>query len=168
LFVRKILLSGLGTGYLPIAPGTWGSAAAVLIWLAGSAALAAAGWSGWWIVGATAIAVAIASAICVAFGDYAVACWNSRDPRHVVIDEFAGQWVALLPVAFVPAGRPQVVAAVVAFLLFRAFDVAKPPPARQAESLPGGVGILADDIVAGAYAGLGAWVLLLSMRGCTF
>jgi phosphatidylglycerophosphatase A len=159
--MRKILLTGLGTGYLPVAPGTWGSAAAVLIWLAGAAALSAAGCDPWWLAGATILAISAASAICAVLGDYAIALWNSADPSQVVIDEFAGQWVSLLPAAFVPAGRPQLIAASVAFILFRALDVIKPPPARQAESLPAGVGILADDLLAGAYAAIGLGVVIL-------
>lgn len=163
--MRKLLLSGFGTGFLPIAPGTWGSAAAAIIWLAGALALRA--FSPWWIVLATAIAIAAASAICIAFGDYAITLWKRKDPSHVVIDEFAGQWVSLLPVAFVPAGRMQIIAVAIAFFLFRVFDVIKPPPARQAESLPAGIGILADDLMAGVYAALGTWVALYLLHAWT-
>ncbi len=166
--MRKLLLSGFGTGFLPIAPGTWGSAAAVAIWLLGASALTLSGYDRWWIVGATVIAISLASAVCVGFGDYAIALWKRKDPSHVVIDEFAGQWVSLLPVAFLPAGRMQIFAAGVAFLFFRVFDVIKPPPARQAESLPAGVGILVDDLLAGVYAALAMWILIFALRGWMF
>jgi phosphatidylglycerophosphatase A len=164
-FVRKLLMSGFGTGFLPIAPGTWGSAAAAVIWLAGAAMLDRAGVGPWWIVAATLIAIAAASAICVAFGPYAIALWNRKDPSHVVIDEFAGQWVTLLPVAFLrPGSKQQLLAAVVAFVFFRVCDVIKPPPARQAEALPAGVGILTDDLMAGVYAALGTWLVICAIR----
>ncbi len=159
--MRKFFLTGLGSGYLPIAPGTWGSAVAVVIWIAAATGLASADWGAWPIAGVTAVAIVLASAICVAFGNHAIACWHARDPRYVVIDEFAGQWVALLPAAFVPPDRPRIIAATIAFLLFRALDVVKPPPARQAESLPAGTGILADDLLAGAYAAIGTWLATL-------
>lgn len=157
-------MSGFGTGFLPIAPGTWGSAAAVLIWLAGAAILDGSGQHGWRIVMATVIAIALASAICVGFGEYAIALWKRKDPSHVVIDEFAGQWVSLLPVAFLPAGRMQIFVAGVAFVFFRVLDVIKPPPARQAESLPAGVGILTDDLMAGVYAAIGTWLVMIGLR----
>ncbi len=157
-------MSGFGTGFLPIAPGTWGSAAAVLIWLAGAAILERAGCGGWYIVAATAVAIALASAICVGFGEYAIALWKRKDPSQVVIDEFAGQWVSLLPVAFLPAGRMQILVAGVAFVCFRVFDVIKPPPARQAESLPAGIGILTDDLMAGVYAAIATRLVMIGLR----
>jgi len=162
--VRKILLSGFGTGFLPVAPGTWGSFAAAILWLAGVAGLNAAGGGAWSILMATILAILAASVICVAFGDYAITLWKRKDPGCVVIDEFAGQWVSLLPVAFVPSWRMQVVGAAVAFFLFRVFDVIKPPPARQAEALPGGVGILADDLLAGVYAAAATWLVLFVLH----
>ncbi len=158
--LRKLLLTGFGTGFLPIAPGTWGSLAAAALWLAGAVLLNPSGHDPWRLVIATAVAIAAASAICVAFGPYAIDLWKKKDPGCVVIDEFAGQWVSLLPVAFVPPGRMQVIGAIIAFFCFRVFDVIKPPPARQAESLPAGVGILTDDLFAGVYAALATWAAL--------
>src|SRR4029453_14428568 len=75
-----------------------------------------------------------------------------KDPRHVVIDEVAGQFLALIAIPHVLHGDwwP----AILAFALFRLFDIVKPYPARKLESLPGGLGIMADDLVAGVYAGL--------------
>jgi phosphatidylglycerophosphatase A len=77
-----------------------------------------------------------------------------EDPGLIVIDEVVGQWVALAG-----AARFSWMEAGAAFLLFRAFDIVKPWPVRAAERLPGGWGIMADDVLAGAYAALvlGAW-----------
>jgi phosphatidylglycerophosphatase A len=69
-----------------------------------------------------------------------------KDPGFVVIDEVAGQWIALL---FAPLSWKTLLAA---FILFRGFDIVKPPPVRQLESLPEGIGIVIDDVAAGAYA----------------
>ena len=65
------------------------------------------------------------------FGEYAIALWKRKDPSYVVIDEFAGQWVSLLPVVFLPTGWMRILGVAVAFLLFRVFDVIKPPPAGR-------------------------------------
>jgi phosphatidylglycerophosphatase A len=72
--------------------------------------------------------------------------FGKRDDGRITIDEVAGM---LLSLAFLPYRLEVVVAA---FLLFRVFDITKPPPARAAESLPGGLGVMADDLVAGLYA----------------
>lgn len=79
------------------------------------------------------------------------------DPSIVVIDEIVGMWIALF---LVPKG---VVAYALAFVLFRVFDVLKPQPARALERLPGGWGIMLDDVVAGAYANLLTRLLLLAI-----
>lgn len=103
--------------------------------------------------------------------------WSLKDPQRVVIDEVSGQHLALLlgcalPIfrnarAFLPnfgLGLISMHSALnwkylaLGFILFRVFDIWKPFPARQAESLPGGWGIMADDWIAGIYAGLGLWL----------
>jgi phosphatidylglycerophosphatase A len=77
-----------------------------------------------------------------------------KDPQFVVIDEVAGQWIALL---FAPVAWKTVLAG---FILFRAFDIVKPPPVRQLERLPDGTGIVVDDVAAGSYALLVLQLLL--------
>ena len=79
-----------------------------------------------------------------------------KDPGHVVVDEVVGQWITL-------AGAAQLdwKSCLVGFALFRLFDIWKPPPARQFEQLPRGVGIMADDVMAGVY---GAVVLAVFAR----
>lgn len=79
--------------------------------------------------------------------------WRVKDPQAIVIDEVAGMWIALL---FVPFELVNVIAA---FTAFRLCDIFKPFPARQAEALPGGWGIMADDVVAGIYANLAVRVI---------
>jgi phosphatidylglycerophosphatase A len=74
--------------------------------------------------------------------------WRIKDPKAVVIDEIVGMWIALL---FVPYQLPYFVAS---FVLFRLFDVVKPFPAKEAERLSGGWGIMLDDVIAGLYAGV--------------
>jgi len=76
-----------------------------------------------------------------------------KDPGKVVIDEVAGQFIALLPVPFMVGTAWW--AMILAFILFRFFDIVKPYPARKLESLPGGLGIMLDDVTAGVYAAIG-------------
>jgi phosphatidylglycerophosphatase A len=162
--VRKFLLSGFWTGFLPIAPGTWGSFLAAVLWLGGATGLNAAGYDVWSVLMATIVAILVASAICVGFGNYAITVWKRNDPSHVVIDEFAGQWLSLLPVIFVSSRLMLFYGVMIAFFMFRVFDVIKPPPVRQVEALPAGTGILVDDLLAGVYAAAATWFLLWAMQ----
>ncbi len=148
---RQLATCG-GIGRLPWAPGTWGSAFAVavaagLVWVGGQA-----GVPGAWVL-STATILAFLVGVW-AGGRHAVAIGRD-DPGEVVIDEVAGQWLTLLPVALDYQLYP------IAFLAFRLFDITKPWPARPAERLHGGVGIMADDIVAGVYAGVVTWLAAL-------
>ena len=81
-----------------------------------------------------------------------------KDPGKVVIDEVAGQLIALLPL--VPGTDPGWLSIIIAFVLFRFFDIVKPYPARRLEGLASGLGIMADDIVAGAYAAVGTAIII--------
>lgn len=134
-------------GYLPIAPGTFGTlAAALFFWLCSLPLLV------------HLIVIVFVTVIGALAAHEAEKVFNRRDPGEIVIDEFAGYAVSLL---FVPS-TPLYLAA--AFLLFRFFDILKPPPIRRVEIvLPGGLGVMADDILAGAYANgvLQLWMLLI-------
>ncbi len=150
--LARMLALGFGAGRLPWAPGTWGSlfacgVAAALVWIAG-----AVGLPGGWVLSAGTI-IAFFSGVW-ASGRYA-ASTQKEDPGEVVIDEVAGQWLALIPIATSFAFYP------VAFVLFRLFDITKPWPVRRAERLHGGVGVMTDDVVAGVYAGIATWLISL-------
>lgn len=141
-----------GAGYLRPGPGTYGSVAATLLWLLAAHAFRPS---------ATALAVGTAAAALVATlvgipAATVVARESGRkDPGFVVIDEVAGQLIALI---MIPANWPH---ALVSLLLFRLFDILKPPPIRQLERLPEGTGIMLDDVAAGLLALLAAQALRL-------
>jgi phosphatidylglycerophosphatase A len=97
------------------------------------------------------------ASVCLRFGAYAELHWRTKDPSQVVADEWAGQSIALLFLPWRPmVDRGSIVAdlsmAALAFLSFRLLDIIKPPPARRLQRLPGGLGILIDDLFAGLYA----------------
>jgi phosphatidylglycerophosphatase A len=131
-----------GVGYFPIAPGTAGSAAAALI---PAAVALKADWHPWLRVSLLA-AVALLLVVGVWAGTKAEKHFGKTDPPPVVIDEVAGQFLTL---AGAPA--PSWKWLLIGFLLFRLLDIVKPFPARRAERLPGGRGIMMDDLIAGAY-----------------
>lgn len=148
-----LLATWFGAGYLPTAPGTWGSLAALPVaWLLST-------WLGW-------PGLAAATAVVFLAGVWSAGVYARRsgieDPRPVVIDEVAGQWVTLM---LVP---PDPLYYGLGFLLFRLFDIVKPWPVSWADrSVGGGLGIMLDDVLAGAYgvavmltvtAGLGAFL----------
>ena len=130
-----------GIGRLRPGPGTWGSAAAALIWAVIAHSLAPQYLS---IILAALALLAILIGIPAATR-FARAS-GQKDPQSVVIDEVAGQWITLL---FAPFSWKTLLAG---FILFRAFDILKPPPVRQLERLPEGTGIVMDDVAAGLLA----------------
>jgi phosphatidylglycerophosphatase A len=152
-----------GLGYLPKAPGTWGSLAGVAIYsLIQSFFLPLTTWVRYfdtttqivWIAW-TAIPIAIILAIFGLWSSERTARFVGRkDPQFVVIDEVSGQHLTYLLSLTLLNWKYLLLG----FILFRVFDIWKPFPARQAESLPGGWGIMADDWIAGIYAGLGLWI----------
>ena len=137
---RNIILflaSGFGTGYLPYCPGTFGTLIALpLSLIVNRVALREPSWATIGLVALTAFAIWLA--------DKAARILGKKDPRTVTIDEIAGFALAsFLTVNF--AGLA------IAFVLFRFFDIAKIFPARKLEALPGGAGIVFDDMLAGLY-----------------
>ncbi|MGB2000091.1 MAG: phosphatidylglycerophosphatase A [Candidatus Puniceispirillaceae bacterium] len=132
-----MMLATLGpVGRFRPAPGSWGSAAAVLV----AAGLVQLG--GWTLE----IAALIVCVLGVRAADIYDRETGSKDASDIVIDEVAGQWITLLVVPFDWRWW------IAAFVAFRLFDILKPGPVRLAERLPGGYGVMADDIVAGALA----------------
>lgn len=172
-----LIATGFGLGYLPKAPGTWGSLAGVVFYLCGITLIGEgvlyslfatdAGRLAWpmfdrdaWLIWSRSLSVAWVAGIA------GLGVWASRrasnflatkDPQVVVIDEISGQMLALIAIG--PQLFPDVnwKYVLLGFILFRVFDIWKPWPARAAEKLPGGWGIMADDWVAGVYAAAGLW-----------
>jgi phosphatidylglycerophosphatase A len=136
-----VIASFFGTGFAPKAPGTVGSLAALLI---GAAVLS-------WAPSLLAWLAALASI----GGYYAVRRADIRgDPGWVVIDEVAGQWIAMLSLA-----RPTVAGLLAAFVLFRLLDITKPGPIGWADRQEGAAGIMGDDVIAGGIAAGVLWAL---------
>jgi len=145
----SLAVSTLGPiGHLPKAPGTWGSLAAVI----------AAPWI--FLPFSPQIRLYILGAIFLVGGlaaHRAEKILGKKDPGIVVIDEVLGQWACFFPFTFQFTG-PSVWHLLIGFALFRAFDILKPWPIRRSETwLPGGFGVMLDDLIAGAYAALCLW-----------
>jgi phosphatidylglycerophosphatase A len=142
-----LIATWFGCGYVPVAPGTAGSLAAMLI-----AILLHVEY------GAGRGMLVLLAAILLVPGIWSAGVTAKRaqleDPRFVVVDEVIGQWVTL---AGASVGNWK--SWLAAFVLFRILDVWKPPPVRQLERLPGGFGIVADDVMAGLYGALAIFVL---------
>lgn len=183
-----LIATACGLGYIPVAPGTFGSLAGIVVallpyqilWALGKTGVQSFVFGGFsvdpllvaQIVGAAAIAL-----IGVAASSLSAKHWQTKDPQRVVIDEVSGQHLALVlgtalpiwgthaPQSWAPTALGFITYQSVlswkylllGFILFRGFDIWKPFPARQLESLRGGWGIMADDWMAGIYAGLCLW-----------
>ena len=138
------IATAFGVGYLPLAPGTFGSMLGLGVW---------------WLLPQTPLVQGAAITVLFAAG-----CWagtvaerhfGKTDPRHVVIDEVLGMLITLF---LIPVGWP---GALGAFLLFRLADIVKPFPSNRLEGLPGGLGVMADDAMAAIYANLALRLLLV-------
>ncbi|HKI77921.1 MAG TPA: phosphatidylglycerophosphatase A [Ignavibacteriaceae bacterium] len=134
-FFDKLFGSGFYTGYISLAPGTFGSFLALLIY---------------WIPGFEKAVVLIPAIILFTF--YGIYLGNKfekiygKDPSQCTIDEFVGTWISLIlvPKTILISG--------ITFIVWRLFDIIKPFPVKHAEKLEGGAGIMLDDIVAGIYS----------------
>ncbi|MBI3663273.1 MAG: phosphatidylglycerophosphatase A [Acidobacteria bacterium] len=176
-----LLATGFGLGYLPIAPGTWGSLGGVLAAWCLSNFWAFSGqirdkWTGFEHVNLSfetdppwmwiplmrlpeIVGTILAALIGVWASRHAARYFGKSDPGQIVIDEISGQQITYLPLgalSFAGGGWKYVL---LGFILFRVFDIVKPPPARQAERWPHGWGIMADDWFAGLYAAIVLWAV---------
>jgi phosphatidylglycerophosphatase A len=134
----RLLATGFGSGYAPFAPGTAGSVVGLLLFWP----LSALAWPYQAVVSAV---ISLAGALAATHvADHV----RLKDPGIVVVDEIVGMWVTLIGLPYLPG------TAAAGFVLFRLMDVFKPWPARDLERLPGGWGIVADDVAAGVYANL--------------
>jgi phosphatidylglycerophosphatase A len=143
----RLVATWFGCGYSPAAPGTAGSAAGILIaWLV----ISVAGMSPLWLIPLTIVVTPL--------GIWAAGATarevGREDPGIVVVDEVLGQWLTAAAI-----GNPSWQSYLLAFALFRIFDITKPWPIRKLEDLHGGLGIIADDLLAGVY---GAVVILIA------
>lgn len=143
--LARALATWFGCGYAPKGPGTAGSLGAIVpAWLAGH-------YLGWPPLAIAALGLAIVP-VGVWAANVLIRQSGLKDPQQVVIDEVAGQWIACAGAShlgWIPCAG--------AFVLFRLFDIWKPWPVRRAEALPGGLGVMADDVLAGVYAALVLW-----------
>jgi phosphatidylglycerophosphatase A len=140
--IALIIATGFGCGYAPKGPGTAGSLAALgSAWLLNTYAGVSSIGLGW-----LALLLAIPG---IWAADVVAGSGGMKDPQIVVVDEVVGQWMTL-------AGATTLnwKSWLLALALFRLFDIWKPPPVRQLEHLPGGLGIVADDAMAGVYGAL--------------
>ena len=147
-----LIATFFGVGRLKPGPGTWASAVTVLLWALASSQIPAG--SRTW---ATIAAAAVVTLVGIPAATRVAGASGLKDPQFVVIDEVAGQLVTLIAV---PLAWKTFLAGLI---LFRVFDILKPPPVRQLESLPEGAGIVVDDLGAGLYA-LAVMHLLLHFR----
>ena len=146
------IASGFGSGFSPFASGTAGSAAALVPWLFLRELPMP------WLIGVIVVTFLIG----VWASDIVIERLHISDPGVIVWDEFVGQWITLLPLLVWPANGVWII---VGFFLFRLFDVWKPWPCSWADRrVKGGVGVMLDDVLAGAYAAI-VLALLLRVSG---
>lgn len=148
----SLAFSTLGVGYLPLAPGTWGSMVGVAVYVA--AAWLSFEYQG--LIGGLACFAIVAflmTALCIVSflaSKRTAELMDGKDPQIVVVDEFAGQLLTFAFISFT-LSWPLILTG---FILFRVFDIWKPYPIKHFEEIPDGIGIVADDLVAGVYAGV--------------
>jgi phosphatidylglycerophosphatase A len=166
-----LAIATCGVGYLPLAPGTWGSLVGVglfallrdfFLWLL-SHLERSKQWDilqyAYGVVTLESATICSIAVVGVWAASHTERLSGKKDPGKVVIDEVVGQMIALLPV---PLAFGSIWwCTILAFVLFRFFDIIKPYPARRLESLESGLGIMADDIVAGVYAAIGVAIAVV-------
>ncbi len=147
-FFHIIIASGFGSGYSPIAPGTAGALLATIIWFALSYFLPQ------YVLPVTGGGIILFTILGIWSTNELEPVWG-KDPSKIVVDEMVGVWISLLAVK-----GGDIYYALLAFALFRLFDIFKPLGIRKMESLKGGVGVMMDDIVAGIYS----FILLIGIQ----
>ena len=147
-----LAISTWGVGYLPLMPGTFGSLVGLGVFL---------------LLGSLPLQI-VAIVVITPAGIWAASrterILRLKDPGKVVVDEVAGQMIAMLPLCIFAVAAPKT-GIMVSFTLFRLFDIFKPYPARRFEKLRSGLGIMADDLMAGFYAAVGTTLLMFLLGG---
>ncbi len=135
-----VIATGFGSGFSPFAPGTVGAALATLMWYILSMFLSSP-----FFLYATILLIVVFSVLGVLSTNVLEPVWG-KDPSCIVVDEMVGVWIALL--AVIPVDWRYML---LAFVLFRLFDIFKPFGIRKLEKIEGGIGVMMDDILAGIY-----------------
>lgn len=141
----KLIATSCMVGFLPWMPGTWGALLAVALWLPLYL------WTPLAVCLGVTVALTVALTVAGTWASTVSEKYWGKDPVAACADETVGQWIAMLPLCGGPAISPWWLIAV-SFVLFRAFDIVKPFGIRNLEKLPGGYGMMADDIAAGILA----------------
>jgi len=147
----ELLTTCFGLGKLPLCPGTWGSLPPVVLYqvlryIPGE-------FYPWTAPIVMAVLAVLFSWICIRYAGPLIESTGKKDPQMIVADEVAGQAVTMLVISLLWPGNI-CNTTVLGFALFRLFDITKPWPCRKLEKLDGGLGILADDLMAGVYGGI--------------
>jgi phosphatidylglycerophosphatase A len=157
-----LAIATYGVGFIPLAPGTWGSLVGVGIYLLLYSRFSAAGTQVFVLIHLVGILIITFTGIWAASQVERII--GRKDPGKVVVDEVAGQLISLLPIFLIPVGSLWRGMVIVSFILFRVFDIVKPYPARHMERLHGGWGIMCDDLVAGVYAAVVVLAAILILK----
>lgn len=159
IYMYRIWLSVFGAGYSPLIPGTCGSAVVAAVFLVTAWADVCPG-----VLAAVMLVLAAHGfVVTIVYGDRFIEEYGRSDPRQIVSDEQCGQAITFLwfwPMIADLTGSEILVFTAVGFVLFRIFDIIKPPPIRQLEKLKGAWGVLMDDVLAGVYAQIALQIFL--------
>ena len=142
--ISQVVATFFYSGYFPFAPGTFASLLAVLVWF----------FLPWSSVLFKILSMLIILILGFASVEVTEKSFKEADPSFIVIDEVIGMWITVITLP------KSVIVALLAFLMFRIFDIVKPPPIRRLELLKGSLGIIIDDVVAGIYAAISVHILL--------
>lgn len=148
--MHRIWLTVFGAGYSPFIPGTCGSAVVAGVFLA------AAWWGArdLWLAGIMLAVAVHGFVVTILYADRLIQKYGP-DPRQIVSDEQCGQAVTYLGLwSFTHDAKDILILTIIGFVLFRIFDILKPPPARNLEKIKGGWGVVLDDVMAGIYANI--------------
>jgi phosphatidylglycerophosphatase A len=146
---KEFFLTGLYSGYFPVAPGTAGSLLAALIYILEYIIFN----TNYSVVNLIVVLILIYPSI--KLGNEGEKFFSKKDPSEIVLDEMLGLWISVL---FIPFSLQIVL---LAFIIFRIFDIFKPYPIRKSEKIKGGLGIMLDDIIAGIFTNILLWLLII-------
>lgn len=147
----KLLATSFGAGFLPVAPGTWGAIVAIVLWLPLYI------WATPWATVVITVSAALVYFVAGTWASNVAERYWGKDPVVACADETVGQWISLIPVTCLCPWWE----ILLSLGLFRFFDIYKPLGIRSMEKLPGGLGMMADDILAGIYSALIIYILNL-------